>query len=64
VELAEAHAACGVQVAHSGTLMGVLFDADERGVAPRARALAGTLRKDGFKGIVIFAVNVDGTFLQ
>jgi len=64
VELAEAHGACGVQVAHSGTLMGVLFDADERGVAPRARALAGTLRQDGFKGIVTFTVNVDGTLLQ
>ncbi|RVC60170.1 kinase [Mesorhizobium sp. M00.F.Ca.ET.038.03.1.1] len=64
VELAKEHAACGLQVAHSGTLMGVLFDPTERGVAARARALAGTLSQADFKEIVIFAVNADGTFLQ
>ncbi|MDP2122211.1 MAG: kinase [Hoeflea sp.] len=64
VELAGSHGASGVQVAHSGTLMGVLFDADEGGVAARAAALAETLRQAGFEGIVTFAVNVDGAFLQ
>lgn len=64
LNLAEAHGACGVQVAHSGTLMGVLFDADERGVAARAAVLAGTLGQAGFRGIRTFALNVDGTFLQ
>ncbi|MBO6720029.1 MAG: kinase [Rhizobiaceae bacterium] len=63
-ELARAHGACGVQVAHSGTLMGVLFDADEGGVTTRTTALAKTLRQAGFKGIVTFAVNVDGVFLK
>jgi uncharacterized protein involved in propanediol utilization len=64
VGLAEAHGACGVQVAHSGTLMGVLFDADERCVASRAAALAGTLDQARFRGIRTFAVNIDGAFLQ
>src|SRR3546814_6847724 len=64
VGLAEAHGACGVQVAHSGTLMGVLFDADERGVASRTAALAGTLGQARFRGIRTFAVNVDGAFLR
>lgn len=64
VGLAEAHGACGVQVAHSGTLMGVLFDADECGVASRAAALAGTLGQARFRGIRTFAVNIDGAFLQ
>ncbi|MER8486151.1 kinase [Mesorhizobium sp. M1322] len=64
VELAKAHAACGIQVAHSGTLLGVLFDANERRVADRARVLAGTLSEAGFDEIVIFTVNSDGTLLQ
>jgi len=64
VGLAEAHGACGVQIAHSGTLMGVLFDAEERSVTSRVAALAGTLGQAGFRGIRTFAVNVDGAFLQ
>lgn len=64
LELAAAHGACGVQVAHSGTLMGALFDADESSAATRAAALAGSLRRAGFRGIVRFAVNVDGASLQ
>jgi uncharacterized protein involved in propanediol utilization len=63
-ELAETHGACGVQVAHSGTLMGVLFDADERGIAARAAVLAGTLGQAGFRGIRMFAVNADEGFLR
>lgn len=64
VDLAERHGACGLQVAHSGTLMGVLFDADERRVAARAAVLARALGQAGFRGIRTFAVNVDGTILQ
>jgi uncharacterized protein involved in propanediol utilization len=64
LDLAAAHGACGVQVAHSGTLMGVLFDADENGVATRTTALAGSLRRAGFRGIVRFAVNADGASPQ
>ncbi|MBA5775534.1 kinase [Stappia sp. F7233] len=64
VKLAEEHGACGIQVAHSGTLLGVLFDADERGVAARAAVLAETLGQAGFLGIMTFTVNVDGTLLQ
>lgn len=64
VKLAQEHGACGIQVAHSGTLMGVLFDGDERGVVARAAFLAGTLGQAGFRGIRTFDVNVDGTSLQ
>jgi uncharacterized protein involved in propanediol utilization len=64
VELAEAHGACGIQVAHSGTLMGVLFDADERTAAARAATLARRLDQAGFRGTTTFAVNADGASLQ
>ena len=64
LKLGQDHGACGVQVAHSGTVMGVLFDADGHGVAAHAAALAGRLREAGFRGIRTFAVNVDGTYPQ
>jgi uncharacterized protein involved in propanediol utilization len=59
LERAETHGACGIQVAHSGTLMGVLFDANEIKTAPRARELAAGLRRGGFEDVTIFSIGMD-----
>lgn len=59
-QIAEDHGACGIQVAHSGTLIGVLWDADAPDTARRAAALTKKVRNAGFGGIVTFALGVDG----
>ena len=64
VTLAEDYDACGVQVAHSGSLLGVLFDANERGVVTRAAALAGKIKAVGFQGVRLFSVNADGSLAE
>lgn len=58
--ISEEVGACGVQVAHSGNLMGVLIDAKEPNAAGRAGAAATAARDRGFTDIVRFSVNVDG----
>ncbi len=63
-KLAEDYDACGVQVAHSGTLMGVLFDANNRGVVTRATTLAGKIKAVGVQGGRLFAVNADSGFAE
>jgi uncharacterized protein involved in propanediol utilization len=52
--------ACGVQVAHSGNLMGVLINAKEPDAAERTKKAATAARAFGFTDIVRFSVNVDG----
>ena len=59
-QIAAHHRACGVQVAHSGSLMGVLLDASEPGVAARAAAVADSARRANFAEIQIFQLNADG----
>ncbi|WP_425645404.1 kinase [Agrobacterium leguminum] len=52
--------ASGIQVAHSGSLMGVLIDAKEPDAVGRAGAAATAARDRGFTDIIRFSVNVDG----
>ncbi|CDI11936.1 GHMP kinase [Agrobacterium pusense] len=52
---------CGVQVAHTGPLMGVLVDAKASDAMRRTAVIAASARDLGFTNIVSFAVNVDGT---
>ncbi|UGY16852.1 kinase [Bradyrhizobium septentrionale] len=47
--------ACGLQVAHSGSLMGILFPAEEADVTQRTAALAERLYCSGFEDIMVFA---------
>lgn len=58
--IADEAGCCGVQVAHSGNLMGVLIDAALTDAANRAKAAAESARACGFCDIVRFSVNVDG----
>lgn len=64
LNLAKAFDACGVQVSHSGTLMGVIFDPTEPGVVQRSRLLCDQLERSGYEGVITFFVNVDGVFRQ
>ncbi|MCO6180832.1 kinase [Ciceribacter sp. RN22] len=61
VGLSKAVGACGIQVAHSGNLMGVLFDATEADARARAADTMAGARDCGFTDILRFSVNVDGT---
>lgn len=64
VALAKDHDACGIQVAHSGTLSGILLDGNESGVAEKAGRLAAKARRAGFKAVTAFALNAEGMFPQ
>ncbi|MBN9079409.1 MAG: kinase [Rhizobiales bacterium] len=55
--------ALGVQVAHSGTLFGILLDPDKSGAAATAARLAKTVKREGFKDVQTFALNAEGTWL-
>ncbi|MCK1326605.1 kinase [Bradyrhizobium sp. 156] len=52
--------ACGLQVAHSGTLMGILFPTGEIGATQRTTELADRLCDSGFEDIIVFAARCDG----
>jgi uncharacterized protein involved in propanediol utilization len=56
--------ACGVQVAHSGTLIGILLDANARNVHLRARELARAATDGGFVDVQVFSLNAEGALLQ
>lgn len=60
LRLAEAHDACGLQVAHSGSLMGVLLDARAQDALPRAAALAREAQQAGFRKASVFALEAEG----
>lgn len=62
LSLADEHAACGVQVAHSGTLCGIILDGSKSNAAARSAALAAAARGTGFRGVTTFALNAEGTF--
>lgn len=64
VELASAYGACGVQVAHSGTLIGALFDADRRGIGTPIARFTRALAQNGLHRLTAFTVNVDRGFLS
>lgn len=52
--------ACGVQVAHSGNLMGVLVDPRNTDARAQIAMITAAARDCGFDDIVSFSVNVDG----
>lgn len=51
--IADEFRACGVQVAHSGSLIGILLDASAPGLADVARKIAEASATAGFKDVVI-----------
>ncbi|MEI5682207.1 kinase [Mesorhizobium sp. CCNWLW179-1] len=59
LQIARQHHACGVQVAHSGSLVGVLLDAAQRDAWTKALDLAQTIRDAGFKDVEIHSVNTE-----
>jgi uncharacterized protein involved in propanediol utilization len=56
--------ACGVQVAHSGTLIGILLDANAPKAALRAGEIAKTATDAGFADVQMFSLNAEGAVLQ
>ena len=63
LQLAAEHRAVGVQVAHSGTLLGILLDPEMPGATAAAAGLARLLKREGFKSLQTFALNAEGTWL-
>jgi uncharacterized protein involved in propanediol utilization len=52
--------ACGVQVAHSGTVAGILIDASTNASATQASALARAASRAGFERTLVFSLNAQG----
>lgn len=63
VQLAEVHGACGVQVSHSGTLIGAIFDATQRGLEAEILPFMDALHETGMQKVTAFAVNAELDFL-
>ena len=63
VQLAEAHGACGVQVSHSGTLIGAMFDATQSGLEAEILPFMDAVQETGRRKITAFAVNAELDFL-
>lgn len=60
IAIAQCAGACGVQVAHSGSLLGVLFDRAGKDLRQRAHRVAASLRRAGFCDIEFHQINDDG----
>jgi len=60
LKLAEEVDACGVHVAHSGNLMGILIDATKESSSAQLKFATAAARNLGFTDIVRFSVNGDG----
>ena len=60
VEIAEQAGACGIQVAHSGSLIGVLFDPTGTNVRRLARRVAAAAEQAGFHDIQFHQINDEG----
>lgn len=58
--LADETGACGVQVAHSGTLAGLLFDGRERAASRRAADAAQRLHAASLSNVVMYELGVEG----
>jgi uncharacterized protein involved in propanediol utilization len=63
LELAREHGACGIQVAHSGTLFGILVDAEAQRAGMLCVDLAEKVIQAGFKGVQLFALNAEGALV-
>ncbi|MGE0284221.1 MAG: kinase [Rhizobiaceae bacterium] len=57
VEIADSAAACGVQVAHSGSLIGVMFDLAAKDLRQKAELVAECAGKAGFQDIEFHLIN-------
>jgi len=61
--LAREHGTCGLQVSHSGSLMGILLDGRGQDVAAQAAALVHEARRAGFGRAASFALGAEGVRL-
>ncbi|WP_244420565.1 kinase [Mesorhizobium japonicum] len=59
-DIAERAGACGVQVAHSGSLLGLIFDLFTPNLKRRAALVAQQIRRAGFKDVEVHLVNAEG----
>ncbi|TPJ66032.1 kinase [Mesorhizobium sp. B2-7-1] len=59
-EIARRAGACGVQVAHSGSLFGLIFDLFASNLKRRAALVAEQIRRAGFKDVEVHLVNAEG----
>ncbi len=57
--LAQSPDVCGIQVSHSGTLIGLLIDAQAQRSGAKAAALARASRRAGLMAVEIFGVNLE-----
>jgi uncharacterized protein involved in propanediol utilization len=64
LELAQDSHSCGIQVAHSGTLLGILLDAAAPGASTHAANLVGLVRQAGFEDVQSFALNAEGMMVE
>jgi uncharacterized protein involved in propanediol utilization len=60
IEIAQGAGACGVQVAHSGSLLGILFDHAGRNLRQRAEGVAASVQRSGFSDVEFHQINDDG----
>jgi uncharacterized protein involved in propanediol utilization len=60
VEIAARAGACGIQVAHSGSLFGLIFDLRASNLKRRAALVAQQIRRAGFEDVEIHMVNAEG----
>jgi uncharacterized protein involved in propanediol utilization len=60
IEIAEEAGACGVQVAHSGSLIGVIFDLAVTNVRRLARRVAAAAERAGFHDVQFHQINDEG----
>ncbi len=60
IEIAEGAGACGVQVAHSGSLLGILFDHAGKNLRQRAESVAASVQRCGFCDVEFHQINDDG----
>jgi len=61
--LAREHDTCGLQVSHSGSLMGILLDGRLPDASARATALVRAARRAGFRRTSTFALGAEGVRL-
>ncbi len=60
IEIAEEAGACGVQVAHSGSLIGILFDLTGTNVRRLAQRVATAAQQAGFSDVEFHEINDEG----
>lgn len=60
LQLSQEHGAVGIQVAHSGTLIGILWDATAANAGKCVACVSRKLRRAGFDALVAFDLGLDG----